>query len=664
MKKSLFGLLIILIFAGTVFTCMTNKVTDINKVHAETTYDSVTTLEQLKNTPVEDIVKWSNYDSRKYDIVTSVKDQGQYYLCWSYAITAAVETSILRHGYTGVTKDNLDIDEIRLAKAFFGKWDDPLDIADISSGTEGNNNTYADNPNIWDQMGSIEKLAQFLTRWQGIYDEGSSDDPIMQGYGKYRIAGYAKCNNDVSEIKKLIATYGGVAVEYYGDEVGQSDYVANKPLDHASLIVGWDDNRRVTGATKNGAWIVKNSYGPGAYDKGYIYLGYESKLWNMLAIDVVPEDADYDWVYNYNGKVVSNKNSTYAVGASEVSKIEYAIINKAINKTPGMKESLNAVSVGGQIIDKNQKMIINVEVYSDLDPEILSQTDMTKFSPKTETPAATATYECDASGIYIIDLNKEVPLNRGQDFSIVVKIQNGILYSDDMFTYSPSKLKCYIYDTKVSGNGEFQWAEINARAPGEMLPTYSSALPMIRALTRDSDPSDEENEEITGILSQLSGLRSKLGEFLLPSDKDTIDQIRSIIEGLDDNIYGLAKDRLAEYEQIIDDFDYLSTLVDETDALVELKNQLGEEITIEDYETINEIAKFIAKYDRKEHAFLQDKLAEYDKIISDWNTIADMDENIINDAKTAAEAPFVGLLITSTALAALAFIALKGVRLI
>ena len=55
------------------------------------TKEEVTTLEQLRNVPVEQIEKWTSYDSREYGIVTAIENQSPHDLCWAYSSVAAAE---------------------------------------------------------------------------------------------------------------------------------------------------------------------------------------------------------------------------------------------------------------------------------------------------------------------------------------------------------------------------------------------------------------------------------------------------------------------------------------------------------------------------------------------------------------------------------------------
>jgi C1A family cysteine protease len=89
-----------------------------------------------------------------------------------------------------------------------------------------------------------------------------------------KISGYTPVSNDVNSIKTALLTgpvKSSMAVEdtfqtYTGGCYDKPYYGTN----HAVLIVGWDD----TMCNGQGAWIVKNSWGPGWGEDGFFYIKY------------------------------------------------------------------------------------------------------------------------------------------------------------------------------------------------------------------------------------------------------------------------------------------------------------------------------------------------------------------------------------------------------
>ncbi len=87
---------------------------------------------------------------------------------------------------------------------------------------------------------------------------------------------YYDVPNTTTEIKQAIMDYGPVTTYYhvqdnfYDYTSGCYSFDSSAQPNHAMLIVGWDDSQ----CGGSGAWIVKNSWGPGWGMDGYAYIGY------------------------------------------------------------------------------------------------------------------------------------------------------------------------------------------------------------------------------------------------------------------------------------------------------------------------------------------------------------------------------------------------------
>ena len=80
-------------------------------------------------------------------------------------------------------------------------------------------------------------------------------------------------------IKQAIYTYGPISVAvcagthfqgYSGGifNIDESKYCGSSAINHAVVLVGWDDNNG------NGYWILRNSWGTSWGLSGYMYIGY------------------------------------------------------------------------------------------------------------------------------------------------------------------------------------------------------------------------------------------------------------------------------------------------------------------------------------------------------------------------------------------------------
>ena len=81
----------------------------------------------------------------------------------------------------------------------------------------------------------------------------------------------------VEDLKQAIYTYGpvssaicaGSAFGSYGGGIFETDETCSFGVNHAIALVGWDDNQGT-----NGVWILRNSWGTGWGESGYMRIGY------------------------------------------------------------------------------------------------------------------------------------------------------------------------------------------------------------------------------------------------------------------------------------------------------------------------------------------------------------------------------------------------------
>jgi C1A family cysteine protease/PKD repeat protein len=236
----------------------------------------------------------SKYDLRDYNWVSPVKDQGSVGACMSFSTIGAVESVWMKLGYA-----TPDLSEHNLATCHGFEWT-------INDG------------------GNFSMAAAYLTRLSGPVTEAS--DPYNQYIASCKTTGlvipaYSPLTswlpNDINIIKKAVLDYGAVSAAIYtgGNYMNlyynTSDYTfyynGTTVPDHAVLIVGWDDNKVVTGGKNSpsgsvGAWIVKNSWGTNWGDDGYFYVSYEdSRFLSSAAIYPVREDlSEIDTLYMFD----------------------------------------------------------------------------------------------------------------------------------------------------------------------------------------------------------------------------------------------------------------------------------------------------------------------------------------------------------------------------
>ncbi|MBE0654858.1 MAG: hypothetical protein IH594_13740, partial [Bacteroidales bacterium] len=136
------------------------------------------------------------------------------------------------------------------------------------------------------------------------------------------------------------------------------------PVNHGVLIVGWDDNKTVTGGTASpgqstGAWIVKNSWGNQWADNGYFYVSYEDTRF-LSSVSVFPErlqKSEIDTLYMYDKLGMTTSYGFREEVAYGLAKYE-APRNHFINKIGTF------INTSGSVID--------VEIYDDFDGDTLT----------------------------------------------------------------------------------------------------------------------------------------------------------------------------------------------------------------------------------------------------------------------------------------------------
>ncbi len=196
----------------------------------------------------------SVFDWRVMGGVTPVTNQGDCGSCWAFAATAGFESA-----YKIATGIDLDISEQAIVSCVVE-----------CDGCEGGwcGSAY----NMFMDFGAIdESCMPYLQR---------DDIPCTQEECEVlaNLQGYQPIPNNVDVIKSFLAiapvsTSFTVYDDFYSYQRGCYYHADTEPTNHAVLIVGWDDDE----CNGNGAWIVKNSWGPGfGRLGGYFYIQYDA----------------------------------------------------------------------------------------------------------------------------------------------------------------------------------------------------------------------------------------------------------------------------------------------------------------------------------------------------------------------------------------------------
>lgn len=350
----------------------------------------------------------SKYDSRDLGLITKVKDQGDTNICWAFASISSSEASILKNKDkidSKLTSNTLDLNPYALAYRRHFRTADPL----------GNVDTEKTNQNYLQQSGDPSYSATVLSLWNGPIPSSKNYDADPFEFSAYHLenAIYIDPKNlsldeRISQLKKAILDYGAITFsynnrfsnkQYYNPHKVNGDYYG-----HACTLIGWEDD--ISGsqfyptATKNGGWIVKNSY----QSLSYFYMSFESTTSShSWAFDYAPLNKyDYNYFYDGNNDDVSLVQVDYG-----------ANIYLAKKGNDEMDEYIKAINVGIQ--GNNYKV------------EIMIYTDVQNNDPESGTKEATIEKSFEYGGYRTIELEDPILIEKGTQFAIIVKVTNAYI---------------------------------------------------------------------------------------------------------------------------------------------------------------------------------------------------------------------------------------------
>lgn len=211
--------------------------------------------------------------------------------CYSYASVSAIQTNYLMvHGKL------IDLNPVDIINRIYEE-----------EGTGKNSETSYEEEKYYVSGASVTDLG-------GGFDQvtGAMCADPLNGYliSETNIIGCYNCEEpgvyEVSEdtVKDAIKTYGavGLTVNYKKDcKMVNGYYTQNYPdnatdVDHVALIVGWDDNFPADGfktpASRNGAWLVQNSFGVYWGNMGYYWVSYDMPIPCLFTMSVTKDYKD------------------------------------------------------------------------------------------------------------------------------------------------------------------------------------------------------------------------------------------------------------------------------------------------------------------------------------------------------------------------------------
>lgn len=186
-----------------------------------------------------------------FGCVTPIEDQRSCGSCWDFAATHAFESA-----YFIETGEMLRFSEQQVLVCNTG-------------GSSCDGGWMEDAYRLFMSYGAVSESCMPYWANDGVPCTQDDCDPLAY------LDGFVDVPNNVNSIKNALL-YGPLSTtftvydDFYGYNGGCYEHSDDQPLNHAVVIVGWDDDM----CDGQGAWIVKNSWGLNFGMDGYFYMKY------------------------------------------------------------------------------------------------------------------------------------------------------------------------------------------------------------------------------------------------------------------------------------------------------------------------------------------------------------------------------------------------------
>lgn len=358
----------------------------------------------------------ASFDLREHGLVSSVKKQDPYGTCWAHAAMASLESLMIADDPT------VDLSEWHLSHFMFIGESGMLGSTDYDYLQNGGSteDAYA---LLMNQVGPMREADY-------PYDSGTPDATKsikeMQKEACLEVTAWHK-SDDPDIIKKTL--YNGCAPtfsvlhsylktscynSYYGtlyypeelaDQIDAEFPPHTQRQGHAMTLVGWDDNYPAENFNytpeSDGAWLLKNSWGPEWGDAGYVWISYEDDaIGNISWFDVQPAST-HDQCFSHDNlgptgtlSMKMNNQDTEAYYANVFVPEEDCCLTDLMLYCTDPDDTLE------------------VTVYTGLND---------RNDPTSGTPSPVSEYHLPYEGYQYVPLEQNVSVQAGEPFSVCVK---------------------------------------------------------------------------------------------------------------------------------------------------------------------------------------------------------------------------------------------------
>jgi C1A family cysteine protease len=254
---------------------------------------------------------WRNQNNQ--NMVTPIKNQGQCGSCWAFGTVAPLESKIKM-----ATGKDVNISEQYLLSCNQNGWDCKI-------GGWFAHDYHVKNKTV--PTGESESGAVLGSAFPYTATDSPCNPPHSHPYklASWTFVGPSSGVPSVQDIKQAIYDHGPVAAsicvgglfQAYSGKIFTADEASScGSVNHAIALVGWNDD----GGANGGYWILKNSWGTGWGDNGYMYIryglsrvGYAANYVELLSSSTVVDLASL--INQGNATITLNPANTYVLNA-------------------------------------------------------------------------------------------------------------------------------------------------------------------------------------------------------------------------------------------------------------------------------------------------------------------------------------------------------------